>query len=800
MGGSLWKQEIGADTQAIELTHANGAYDYQPDVSRDGRAVVFTRYDGNAIELWELDLANGSERALTKNGGANLEPRLSPDGSQLVWVSSAPARHFDLVIATIGAAGLGEMRPLVKPRESKLARYYYSTFDHAINPSWAPDGRRVYFVSNPEISLGTGDIFSIAADGSGSPIRILSEETSWAARPEVSPDGKRILYASYHGRDWHQLWLTTPQGAAPLPLTFGDFDRRNARWSPDARRIAYISNENGNTELVVQEYVGGARLKIPTTARKYRLPQSTLTLDIRDASGERTPARVSVLASDGRAYAPDDAWMQADDGFDRALQKTETHYFDCAPPCTLSVPAGTATVTVQHGFKYLPWRKSVTLSVNSSASSVGTTSTHAGPSATDTGVINVQLEPNELPDAYGKWLSADLHMHMNYGGHYRNTSQHLVFQARAEDLDVVHDLVVNKEERIPQVERFSAQPDPAGGEHMVLFHSQEDHSSYWGHLGVLFLNDHFLTPDFTAYRNTALASPYPHNGVIADLVHQQNGLVGHAHPFDAEVVPAKEKSLSNSLPAEAVLGKIDYLEVMGFSDHISTANVWYRLLNTGLRVPAGAGSDTMANYASLHGPVGLSRVFIDTGGVHTPEALRDGLKAGKTFASNAPLLGIELAGMQPGATLKSRAAGNFPFRISMRSPVPVDHLELVHNGRVVESFALRGERRKLDVSGSVRLDRGGWVVLRAWNSSADPLVFDVYPYATTSPIYLDLPGRPATAAADAAYFVTWLDRVMESVRGRNDFNDEHERDATLEYLQSARKRFVAMQSAGDDHK
>ena len=51
-----------------------------------------------------------------------------------------------------------------------------------------------------------------------------------------------MLFASYHGRQSHQLWLTTPQGAAPLPLTFGDFDRRNARWSPDGRRIAYIGN------------------------------------------------------------------------------------------------------------------------------------------------------------------------------------------------------------------------------------------------------------------------------------------------------------------------------------------------------------------------------------------------------------------------------------------------------------------------------------------------------------------------------------------------------------------------------
>ena len=48
MGGSLWRQAIGSD-EAVELTHARGAYDYQPDVAPDGSSVVFSRYDGDAI-------------------------------------------------------------------------------------------------------------------------------------------------------------------------------------------------------------------------------------------------------------------------------------------------------------------------------------------------------------------------------------------------------------------------------------------------------------------------------------------------------------------------------------------------------------------------------------------------------------------------------------------------------------------------------------------------------------------------------------------------------------------------------
>ena len=102
MEGSLWRQKIGAN-DAIELTHATGAYDYQPDVAPDGGSVIFTRYDGRAFELWRKPLDAGAERALTTNGGVNLEPRISPDGRQIVFVSTAGSGHFNLKIADLAA-------------------------------------------------------------------------------------------------------------------------------------------------------------------------------------------------------------------------------------------------------------------------------------------------------------------------------------------------------------------------------------------------------------------------------------------------------------------------------------------------------------------------------------------------------------------------------------------------------------------------------------------------------------------------------------------------------------------------
>jgi len=71
--------------------------------------------------------------------------------------------------------------------------------------------------------------------------------------PDFSPDGKRIVYASYLGQAWHQLWVMPAQGGNPFPLSYGDFDNVNPRWSPDGQKIAFISNRSGNTALWIQQ-------------------------------------------------------------------------------------------------------------------------------------------------------------------------------------------------------------------------------------------------------------------------------------------------------------------------------------------------------------------------------------------------------------------------------------------------------------------------------------------------------------------------------------------------------------------
>ena len=174
---------------------------------------------------------------------------------------------------------------------------------------------------------------------------------------------------------------------------------------------------------------------------------------------------------------------------------------------------------------------------------------------------------------------------MNYGGSYLNDPAHLAFQARAEDLHLVENLIVNKEGRVPDIGYFRGMPDPVSTESVVIVHDQEYHTSYWGHSGLLGLSRNILLPGYAGYANTPRASLYPTNAAVFDLAHEQGAVTGYVHPFDSDPEPADTtKPLTDEMPVDVALGKVDYYEALGFvDDYTATAKVWYRVLNCGFR-------------------------------------------------------------------------------------------------------------------------------------------------------------------------------------------------------------------------
>src|SRR5216117_2639672 len=748
MQGSLWRQQIGS-TVARQLTSWPG-YDYQPDWSPDGRFVMFARYASDAIELELLDLASGAVRPLTRNGAVNVEPRWAPDGSRAAFVSSVYNRRWH-VFTVIPASG--EITRLTEDNDSRLPRYYYSRWDHYISPTWSPDGRELLVVSNRGHIHGTGGFWRMDATP-GAPLReIRYEETTWKARPDWSPDGTRVVYSSYLGRQWNQLWLMTADGGDVFPLTYGEFDATAPRWSRDGRHVAYISNEGGDTSLWILDLPGARKQRVVVTDRRYREPMGKLRIVIVDRDGHALAARVSVSGPDGRAYAPDDAWRHADEAFDRSERAFEYSYFHSTGSAELTVPAGQMHVEVWRGPEYRVARVDVAVPAGGRR------------------VQRVILDRLDNLPRRG-WWSGDLHVHMNYGGAYRNTPAHLAFQAQAEDLHVVENLIVNKEQRIPDIAYFRTDADPISSRTFLLRHSQEFHTSVWGHLGLLGLTSHYLLPEYAGYPNTPAASLALTNATVADLAHAQRGLVGYVHPFDTKPDPADTTApLFYELPVDVALGKVDYIEVMGYSDHLITSEIWYRLLNCGFRLPAAAGTDAFPNFASLRGPPGLVRVFVNSGATLNHAAWLAGLKAGRTFVTNAPLLEFSLAGHPIGDEIRLSAGSHrLAARVRLRSNVAIDHLEIVGNGKVVATIPLRGDRMTAGDSVSIPISTSGWYVLRAYSDRSEMPVLDLYPFASTSPIYVQVDGQPVRSAEDAAFFVRWIDRLDAFTRATAAWN------------------------------
>jgi Tol biopolymer transport system component len=772
MQGRLWRQRPGTD-DAEQITAGPG-YDFQPDWSPDGGSIVYVSYQKDAMELWLLDLESHLSRPLTRNGAVNLEPHFSPDGGRLVFVSTLFEQRWHLFIMDLRDGKIAAPRRITEDRRSDLPRTYYSPFDHALSPTWSPDGTEIIFVSNRGHIWGTGGFWRMRAVPESEPREIRYEETTWKARPDWSPDGRRVIYSSYLGRQWHQLWIMTDEGGDPFPLTYGEHDVTAARWSPDGRRIAYISNEGGNTSLWIQEVPGGRRQEVQATRRRYRQPTGRLRLRILDGpDGPPTPARVSVTDAAGRSYAPDDALRHADDGFDRSERPFEYQYFHAPGRADLTLPEGAAEVEIIRGTEYRPFRRTVKIESGST--------------------IELDAPLERLADLASEgWFSGDLHVHMNYGGTYRNDPKRLAFQAAAEDLRLVENLIVNKEQRVPDIAYFDGSPDRFPDENVLINHGQEFHTGVWGHLGLLGLQESYLLPDYAGYANTAAASLYPPNAVILDLAHAQGGVTGYVHPFDSAPDPFDAgKPLTHEIPVDVALGKVDYYEAVGFNvDPFATQNVWYRLLNCGFRLPAGAGTDAMANYASLRGPVGLNRVYVKMEAPLDHRRFLDALKAGRTFATNGPLLKFTLAGRDIGDELILPAGSHrLEAHASLRSIVPVDHFEIVGNGKVVASLPLDGGGTSGSSEQDIAVERSGWYILRAWNSKATHPVRDYLPFATTSPIYVTVDGRPARSPEDAVFFLAWIDRLIRTARTHDAWNTVEEKVTVLKILADARAVF-----------
>ena len=139
---------------------------------------------------------------------------------------------------------------LPSARSSKL------TFNARLEgqPLWSEDGKRVVFTATGAV----GSLFEQSI-GSDQEARLLLESPQHKVPTSISRDGRFLLYSSSTiGPTRVDVWVLPLTGErTPYPLIRRAFDQEQARFSPDGRWVAYVSNESGRREVLVRPFASG---------------------------------------------------------------------------------------------------------------------------------------------------------------------------------------------------------------------------------------------------------------------------------------------------------------------------------------------------------------------------------------------------------------------------------------------------------------------------------------------------------------------------------------------------------------
>jgi TolB protein len=216
---------VGGWLLAARLARRSLVREGAPSWSPDGKQIVFfAEQNDRPADLFVMDADGSNVRQLTHTPAAEGYPSWSPDGRFIAFEADDASGNFGVYV--MNADGSGARRLTQDPRRD-------------VGPAWSPDGKKIAFMSDR--AGQEFDIYEMNADGSGVE-RLTTGETNWF--PQFSPDGTRL--ALHVGRDIHVLDLKTGTSRA---LTQDPANGMYPTWSPDGRKIAFMSWRNGKTEL-----------------------------------------------------------------------------------------------------------------------------------------------------------------------------------------------------------------------------------------------------------------------------------------------------------------------------------------------------------------------------------------------------------------------------------------------------------------------------------------------------------------------------------------------------------------------
>jgi hypothetical protein len=787
-----------------------------PRVSPDGNTAVFS-YQG---AIWAMEIASRPPRImkrLTSGDGLDIEPVWSPDGKSVAFLRSQDWLGGEVQYISVSFVDPTPTRAKAPPPWPKTRRGAAAPRANGKLNSH-PDGRRLLasFVLPGEkpveglawLDLQTGNLRSVfdpprairraALSGDGNwivfathldvpgeqqgndgPQADLWRVASAGGEPQHvvrfparvfdlcwGPDDKDLIAVSDLGGAHYDLWrvpLDRPERAEKLTLGQADEDRPSLC---AGGRMLFTDNRTGATLVVVRDSWSHLQQEsfLAVQERDWGGVRGKIGLRIIDADTKKSIVARVCVEEDGDHLGGLPRKFHAPVGSLYRLDRAKGHFY-CRGDAEWELPAGRYRLHVWRGPEYRAHHQQIEVTAGQQFGA------------------EIKLERWANFADY-QFYSGENHIHANYGyGEWYNTPQSMLDQCEGEDLNVCNFMVANSDgDGVFDREFFRGRPDTLSSPRTVLYWNEEFRSTSWGHMTLVNLKQ-LVEPIFTGFRDTTNPWDVPTNADIADRTHLGRGLVNYTHAAQNAADPYLGAYTAKAIPVDVALGKIDTVDINNSYD--GTVPLWHRLLNCGFRLPASAGTDCFLNRIRSRLP-GSDRAYVRIEGEFSYDAWIEGLRAGRSFVTNGPLLELIVDGAKrPGDTLELPADAEVKIVGKALSQFPIDRAELIFNGQVAAAANLKDGRVEEVFERTVRIDRSGWLALVASGPPHADLPAGKL-YAHTSPIYVRVAGKPAGSRVDAEYFLAWIDRLEAALRQRDRIPSDALKTHVADQLNTAR--------------
>ena len=435
------------------------------------------------------------------------------------------------------------------------------------------------------------------------------------------------------------------------------------------------------------------------------------------ATGKPVEARVQVLGPAGAQLAPRDAMWKVGPG---------EPFFYCDGEFSLEVPRGLSRIVVERGTEYTPWQRTVECDTSGTIA------------------LDIELERwGDLP-ADG-WHPGNTHIH--YDEKEGDPDRRLAYDSRVENLRMTAVSVLKRWDLNYATNKYppGVLNDFTDTHHYVQSGEESRHNSGghfaigYGHIMLLDIRN-LVEPISRGLLIDPFDPDYPPLSHACDDAKRQGGLVIWCH-----------NGGGMECPVASILGKVDAFNLFDPWWADLEYDLWYRLLNCGVRLPASTGSDWFVCSAN--------RVYTKTRPEFEYAGWMQALREGRTFVTNGPALDITVDGCQVGETAQVTPGNDVTVNVEWSSHYAVHRVDVVANGAApyTESFPHGSVRGSFECTVPVTSD--GWIAARIGSNSRDSFAQPIW--AHTSPVYVDAGGvAPPVRAADAAWFI---DRIDESL-------------------------------------